>query len=94
MDTDCCMAIISTNKLCMLVDQIYEYQNFGPFLVRIAFVLANITTYYDEAREQMGEYDKSMERIVTVCLAFFNKEESGSSDKVDKKPPKKGDSEA
>jgi hypothetical protein len=60
MDADCCMTIIQTNKLCFMVDLIYEFQAFTPFLIRVAFVLANITTYFEEARDQIGAYDRGL----------------------------------
>ena len=50
-DTECSKAIISTKKLDFLVSLIDDFQAFTPFLVRISFVLANLTTYSDEARE-------------------------------------------
>lgn len=71
-----------------MVNLIYEFQNFTSFLIRIAFVLANITTYFDEAREQIGAYGKSMERIIQVSLFYFSKEESGDSSN-DKKGTKR-----
>ena len=51
LDNECSKVIISTKKLVSLVDMISEYQTFTPFVVRIAFVLANLTTYFEEARE-------------------------------------------
>lgn len=81
MDTACCMGIIKTKRLQFLVDLIYDYQNFPPFLIRIAFVLANITTYFEEAREQIGELPKSFDKILSVSLLYFGKEEGNEADK-------------
>ena len=50
-DSDCARAIISTNKLEFLTSLISEYQPYTAFVVRVSFVLANLTTYFDEARE-------------------------------------------
>jgi hypothetical protein len=51
LDADCSMQIIKSNRLGFMVDLIYEYQGFTSFLIRIAFILANLTTYFDDARE-------------------------------------------
>lgn len=45
------------------------------FPVRIAFVLANITTYYEEAREQIANYNHSLNKILSIALNYFDKEE-------------------
>jgi ribonuclease D len=50
-DPECSKAIISTKKLDFLVALMSDFQSYTPFLVRIAFVLANLTTYSEEARE-------------------------------------------
>ena len=51
LDSECSKAIISTGKLRFLADLICEWQHQTLFVQRIAFVLANLTTYFDEARE-------------------------------------------
>ena len=53
LDADCSMQIIKTNRLGFMLDLVLEYQTFTSFLIRIAFILANLTTYFDEAREQI-----------------------------------------
>jgi hypothetical protein len=50
-DPECSKAIIGSKKLDFLVSLVDENQNFTPFLVRIAFVLANLTTYSEDARD-------------------------------------------
>lgn len=50
MDNDCSYALIQTNKLSMLITLLFDYHKIRDFPVRIAFVLANLTTYFDEAR--------------------------------------------
>lgn len=64
MDNDCSYAIIKTKKLCFLVDLLYDYHKIRDFPVRISFVLANLTTYFEEAREQLGAYHKSLQKIL------------------------------
>jgi len=51
MDNDCSYAIIKTKKLSFLVDLLFDYHKIRDFPVRISFVLANLTTYFEEARE-------------------------------------------
>lgn len=51
LDADCSKAIISSKKLDFLTKMVEEYHTFPPFMVRIAFVLANLTTFSEEARE-------------------------------------------
>ena len=31
-----------------------EFQTFTPFIVRVAYILANLTTYFEEARDQIS----------------------------------------
>jgi hypothetical protein len=42
-------------------------------MVRIAFVLANLTTFSEEAREQVGNAD-NMRRIVKISCLYFDKD--------------------
>lgn len=56
-DADFCQSLIQTKKLSFLLDLLYEFQAFTPFIVRVAFVLANITTYFEEARKQLYTKD-------------------------------------
>lgn len=75
-DNDCSKAIISSKKLDFLVSLIDEYQSFTPFLVRIAFVIANLTTFSEEAREQLGAVPEHLIRILKVTLVYFDKDEN------------------
>lgn len=43
--------------------------------MRISFVLANLTTYFEEAREQIANYPQSFSKILDVALNYFEKEE-------------------
>ena len=54
MDSECSMQIIQTKKLGFLIELMSDYQAFTSFLIRVAFVLANLTTYFEEARDQIA----------------------------------------
>ena len=71
MDNDCNLEIIKTNKLPFLVGLINEYQTFTSFLIRIAFVLANLTTYFDEAKEKIVQMDDGFRKILTISILYF-----------------------
>ena len=75
MDNECSKAIISTGKLQVLTDMISEWQTYTSFVVRIAFVLANLTTYFEEAREQLGTAEQ-VRKILQISIIYFEKEES------------------
>lgn len=52
---ECSKVIISTKKLELLTRILGgEHQTYIQFVQRIVFVLANLTTYFEEAREQLG----------------------------------------
>lgn len=78
-DTECSKAIISTKKLDFLVALIDEFQSFTPFLVRIAFVLANLTTFSEEARDQLGTVPAHVFKILRIALSYFERDENGSA---------------
>lgn len=59
-----------------MVSLIDEFQSFTSFLVRIAFVLANLTTYSEEARDQLGTVPEHTLRILKVALTYFDKDEN------------------
>lgn len=71
LDPDCSLQIINTNRLGFMVDLIKEYQGFTSFLIRISFILANLTTFFDEAREQISEYKDSLQSILSVSVFYF-----------------------
>lgn len=81
MDSDCSKAIIATDKLVFLNGLITEFQTYTAFVVRIAFVLANLTTYFDEAREQLGTAEE-IRRILQVSIVYFEREEAGAEQQV------------
>ncbi len=64
LDPDCSLQIIKTNRLGFMVDLIKEYHGFTSFLIRIAFILANLTTFFDDAREQISVYKDSLQNIL------------------------------
>jgi hypothetical protein len=57
-----------------------EYQTSTAFVVRIAFVLANLTTYFDEAREQVCLPD-NVKQLFTISLVYFEREENAFNQK-------------
>ena len=73
LDNECSKAIIQTRKLEFLTDLISEWQAFTPFVQRIAFVLANLTTYFDEAREQITNISQ-IKKILQVTIAYFERD--------------------
>eukprot|EP00347_Sterkiella_histriomuscorum_P012834 403367048 len=75
MDNDCSFSLIQTNKIKLLIDLLFDYQNIRDFPVRMLFVLANITTYFEEAREQIGNYAQSFNKILSIAINYFDKEE-------------------
>ena len=75
MDSECSRAIIQTKKLNFLVDMLVEWQTYTPFVARISFVLANLTTYFEEAREQIGT-PEHVTKIIKVALAYFERDEN------------------
>ncbi len=77
-DPECSKAIIQTKKLDFMVSLIDDFQAFTSFLVRIAFVLANLTTYSEEARDQLGTVPEHTMRILKVALTYFDKDENPS----------------
>ena len=70
-DSECSKSLIQTNKLNFLADMIAEWEQHNSFIVRIAFVLANLTTFFDEAREQVSEH---IAKIIKVAITYFQKD--------------------
>ena len=94
MDNECSYSLIKSNKLQSLIDLLSDFQTIRDFPVRISFVLANLTTYFEEAREQIALYPQSFSKILQVALTYFEKEEQlvreGGNDRYieDPKNPK------
>lgn len=52
-----------------------EYKDFTSFLIRIAFVLGNLTTYYDEARKKLGKNANAIHKLLDMFVFCFIKDE-------------------
>ncbi|TNV74288.1 hypothetical protein FGO68_gene13245 [Halteria grandinella] len=81
LDSECSKAIIATGKLRFLADLLCDWQHQTLFVQRIAFVLANLTTYFDEAREQIGTADQ-VKKIIAVSLYFFETDQQFYEDEL------------
>jgi hypothetical protein len=46
-------------------------ESLNSFIVRIGFVLANLTTFFDEAREQVSMH---ISNIIKVAITYFKKD--------------------
>jgi hypothetical protein len=70
-DSECSKSLIQTGKLNFLADLISEMESLNSFIVRIGFVLANLTTFFDEAREQVSMH---ISKIIKVAISYFKKD--------------------
>ena len=52
------------------------YEEFTPFVIRIAFVLGNLTTYYEPAREQLGGNSEGLRKTLSLLKLYLKKDES------------------
>lgn len=62
LDHKCSVELLKTQELPFLMDIMCEYKEQTPFVIRIAFVLGNLTTYYEPARFQLGEEVKGIKK--------------------------------
>jgi hypothetical protein len=85
LDQECSKAMIATRRLDFLTDLVSEWQSFTPFVQRIAFVLANLTTYFDEAREQLSSKPQLTRKILQVTIAYFERDQSLYEEAADSK---------
>jgi len=53
-----------------------QFKDFTSFVIRIAFVLGNLTTYYDEARLEIGVSGQGIKNSLTVALHYLEKDEN------------------
>jgi len=53
-----------------------QFKDFTSFVIRIAFVLGNLTTYYDEARLEIGVRGQGIKNSLTVALHYLEKDEN------------------
>ena len=74
-DSACSYDIIQTNKLSFLTEMIEEFKMSTFFVERVAFVLANLATYFDEARAQLSTKD-SIKRLFDTALYYFEMEKT------------------
>ncbi len=70
-DSECSKSLIQTGKLNFLAELISEWESLNSFIVRIGFVLANLTTTFDEAREQVSNH---ISKIIKVAITYFKKD--------------------
>jgi hypothetical protein len=66
LDNNCSKEILITKNLTFLIDIMTQFKEFTPFVIRIAFVLGNLTTYYDEAREELGGKSEGIKKCFSV----------------------------
>ena len=59
-----------------LIDLLVEFKDFTSFLIRLAFVLGNLTTYYDEARYKLGKESNGITKTFEILLHYLDKDEN------------------
>lgn len=53
-----------------------QFEEFTPFVIRIAFVLGNLTTYYEEARTQICSKASGVSKTIDLMIFYLNKDEN------------------
>jgi hypothetical protein len=66
LDNNCSKEILITKNLTFLMDIMTQFKEFTPFVIRIAFVMGNLTTYYDEAREELSGQAEGIKKCFSI----------------------------
>ena len=56
------------------MDIMGEFTEFTPFVIRIAFVLGNLTTFFDPAREQLAQ--EGIMKTIKILSVYLSKDEN------------------
>ena len=51
-----------------------KYKESSAVLIRVAFVLGNLTTHYEEARRELCQTDKCLLKIIGLAQFYLEKD--------------------
>ena len=82
LDYHCSIQMSSAENLKAVLSVMSTLKNNTPALIRIAFVLANLTANYEEARYELSQLN-TLEITIQLALYYFEKDELVGPSSID-----------
>lgn len=77
-DYNCAEQIVQTRTSSVFLGTLEQYKENSAVLIRISFVLGNLTTHYVMARRELCQVDRCFGRIIELALFYLEKDELGA----------------
>jgi len=81
-DYNCAEQLVNTNKTQVFLNMMALYKENSAVLIRIAFVLGNLTTHYEKARRELCSTPNCFSKVIQLALFYL----SGKVTVPDRKP--------
>lgn len=60
--------------MAVFLNVMVKYKESSAVLIRVAFVLGNLTTHYEEARRELCQTDKCLLKIIGLAQFYLEKD--------------------
>ena len=71
-DYNCAEQLVNTHKTQVFLNMMGQYKDNSAVLIRIAFVLGNLTTHYDKARKELCETPDCFSKVIHLALFYLS----------------------
>ena len=76
-DFNCAEQMVQTTNTKVFLDTLEQYKEHSAVVIRIAFVLGNLTTHYEMARRELCLEKKCFGRIIHLAQLYLDKDLAG-----------------
>ncbi len=74
-DPHCAASMVKKEHLQVIVDLMEQYAEIPTILIRVAFVLGNLTTHYEDVRYELSGDMGALEKTLRIALHYLDKDE-------------------
>ena len=76
-DYNCAEQMVWTKKTQVFLGTMQQYKENSAVLIRIAFVLGNLTTHYERARIELCQSPDCFKKVIGLALFYLDKDLNG-----------------
>ena len=81
LDFNCADQLVNHQKTGLFLTMMNKYKENSAVLIRIAFVLGNLTTHYQTARQELCKKEESFKHIMSMAQFYLDKDLNGHTPK-------------
>ena len=78
-DFNCAEQLVQSKNTQVFLDMMQKYKENSAVLIRIAFVLGNLTTHYEQARVELFKQPDTFSKVMGLASFYLDKDLTGKA---------------